>query len=78
MSLYEVDDGNIVLIKRFKGGKRFSEKLNSMGVYEGMKISVIRRAPFSGPIMVEGVDTPVKVMIGRGMAKNIEVEILKN
>ncbi len=74
MSLSEIDNGKIVILKRFLGGKRFVDKLNSMGIYEGMKVNVIRHAPFNGPILIEGVGSSVRVMIGRGMAEKIEVE----
>lgn len=78
MSLCEVESGNKVIIKRLNGGKRFIEKLNAMGIYEGMKVRIIRHAPFMGPILIEGVETPAKVMIGRGMAQKIEVELINN
>ena len=78
MSLAEVDNGRVVLIRAFQGGRRFIERLNSMGIYEGMKVRTIRHAPFNGPVMIQGVDSPLKVMIGRGMAQKIEVELVNN
>ncbi len=76
MFLCDVENEKQVIIKKFNGGKRFVERLNSMGIYEGMRINVIRHAPFSGPILIEGIDNKVKVMIGRGMARKIEVDLL--
>ena len=78
MSLCEVESGEIVIIKKLCVGRGLIQRLNAMGLYEGMKISVVRHAPFSGPILIEGVDVPVRVMIGRGMAEKIEVESIKN
>jgi len=76
MSLCDANSGNQVLIKKLSGGKGFVEKLNSMGIYEGMKVRIIRHAPFKGPILIEGIESPIKVMIGRGMAQKIEVELI--
>jgi Fe2+ transport system protein FeoA len=78
MSLSEVENGKIVTIKALKGGKRFVERLNSMGIYEGMKIRIVRHAPFCGPVLIQGLDSPIKVMIGYGMAQKIEVEVSYN
>lgn len=74
MVLSMVEGEKIVKIRGLNGGRRFVERLNSMGIHVGMRIKVVRRAPFGGPVLIEGVDSPVRVMIGYGMAQKIEVE----
>jgi Fe2+ transport system protein FeoA len=44
-----------------------------MGLFEGRRVCVIARAPFSGPLLVEDVMTGARVMIARDLAENIEV-----
>lgn len=74
MVLSMVEGEKIVKIRGLNGGRRFVERLNAMGIYEGMRIKVVQRAPFGGPVLIEGVDSPVRVMIGYGMAQKIEIE----
>jgi len=73
MYLSECGSGEIVAIKRFQGDKRFVERMNAMGLYEGSKIRIIRHAPFKGPILIEDIKSSVRIMIGLGMAQKIEV-----
>jgi len=74
MYLSEAKSGEVVTIKRFLGGRRFVEKMNAMGLYEGSKIRIIRHAPFKGPVLIEEMESSVRIMIGLGMAQKIEVE----
>jgi Fe2+ transport system protein FeoA len=73
MYLSDVKDGEVVVIKRFLGGRRFIERMNSMGIFEGSRVRVIRQAPFKGPVLIEEMESSVRVMIGYGMAQKIEV-----
>ncbi|MBX7187023.1 MAG: ferrous iron transport protein A [Vicinamibacteria bacterium] len=50
------------------------KRIQSLGLFEGRRICVVARAPFSGPLLVEDVATGARVMIARDLAENIEME----
>lgn len=64
-------EGKIVEIR---GGRMVNQRLNDLGLTIGSIITVIRRAPFSGPIhlSVRGSN----LAIGRGIAAKIIVQNL--
>ena len=49
------------------------KRIQSLGLFEGRRVCLIARAPFSGPLLVEDVVTGARVMIARDLAVNIEV-----
>ncbi len=51
-----------------------SRNLACLGIHPGDRVSVIRRAPFHGPILVHVEETGVEIAVGRGMASRIIVE----
>ena len=54
------------------GGWGFKKRLLDMGLTPGTKVTVIKSAPFGGPIEVHVRDS--RLALGRGMAKRILVE----
>ncbi len=73
MKLIDVEDNTQVEIISFRGGKGISSKLRQLGLMPGDRISISRRAPFNGPILVEARGR--SVAIGRGVAGKIEVRL---
>jgi Fe2+ transport system protein FeoA len=73
MTLLHLKEGACAEIGKFNGGKGFVERLNAMGLFKGNKVRLKKAAPFSGPLMIEDVCSGACIMIGRGMADQIEV-----
>jgi ferrous iron transport protein A len=73
MRLIDAEDNKLVRIVSFKAGKGISSKLRQLGLMPGDLISISKRAPFQGPLLVEGNGR--SIAIGRGVAAKIEVEI---
>jgi len=71
--------GTVISIKtghgRGRGGWGFEKRLTDMGLTPGTKVTVVKSAPFHGPleILVRGS----RLALGRGMAERIFVELEK-
>ena len=68
--------GTVTSIKARHGrGRVFEKRLMDMGLTPGARVSVVKSAPFHGPleILVRGS----RLALGRGMAERIFVEIEK-
>jgi len=79
-SLKKGESGIIASIKanprgRRGGGWGFHKRLMDMGLTPGTKITVVKSAPFRGPIEVYVRGS--RLALGRGMAARIFVEIDK-
>ena len=72
MKLLNIDDNIQVEIVSCKGGRGMSSKLRQLGLMPGDRITVIKRAPFNGPLLVEANGRTVA--LGRGVAGKIEVK----
>ncbi len=71
MFLAMAECGKKVLIKEVLGGFKLKKRLSDLGIYEGIKVEVVRN-DFSGPMIVGILDS--KVILGRGEAHKIRVE----
>ena len=60
----------VILIE---GGHGVRAHLNTLGIHIGDWLTVVERAPFRGPLLVEVNGT--RVAIGRGVANKVQVEI---
>jgi Fe2+ transport system protein FeoA len=78
------ESGVIISIEIRRGGGRgdtgragrgwgFRKRLEDMGLTPGTKITVVKSAPFNGPLEVYVRDS--RLAIGRGMAERIFVEV---
>jgi len=79
-SLKEGESGIITSIKinprrRKRVGWGFQKRLMDMGLTPGTKITVVKSAPFRGPIEIYVRGS--RLALGRGMAARIFVEINK-
>ncbi|MGQ9597502.1 MAG: FeoA family protein [Thermoproteota archaeon] len=73
-ALKEGEGGVVVSVKSGYGkGWGLKKRLMDMGITPGTKITVVKSAPFHGPmeILVRGY----RLAIGRGMAERIFVEV---
>lgn len=73
MTLLDLFEGDIAVIRALKGDLAQIERLRALGLYSGRRVRFIRSAPFSGPILVEDQISGARVMIARALADNVEV-----
>ena len=55
------------------GGQKVRSYLNTLGIHIGDWLTVVQRAPFRGPVLVEIHGT--RVALGRGVAQKIRVDM---
>ncbi|MCU0305455.1 MAG: ferrous iron transport protein A [Thermoanaerobaculales bacterium] len=55
------------------GGHRIRSYLNTLGIHIGDWLTVVQRAPFRGPVLVEIHGS--RVALGRGIATKIRVDM---
>jgi ferrous iron transport protein A len=60
----------VILIE---GGHNVRSYLNTLGIHIGDWLTVVQRAPFRGPVLVEIHGT--RVALGRGVARKIQVDM---
>ena len=73
MALDTVEVKRKVRVILFDGGHRVRAHLNTLGIHIGDWLTVVERAPFRGPVLVEVNGT--RLALGRGVAAKIRVEI---
>ena len=55
------------------GGRKVRSYLNTLGIHIGDWLTVVQRAPFRGPVLIEIHGT--RVALGRGVARKIQVDM---
>ncbi len=70
--LTELKEGEVVEIISVIGGQMATKRLADLGLTPGTKITVLRRAPFLGPIEIEVRGS--KLVLGKGMASKVLVK----
>lgn len=73
LTLLELSEGETAAIHALHSDGATRKRIQSLGLFEGRRVCLIARAPFSGPLLVEDVVTGARVMIARDLAVNIEV-----
>jgi len=73
MALDTVEVRNQVRVMSIAGGHRVRAHLNTLGIHVGDWLTVVERAPFRGPVLVEINGT--RLALGRGVASKVQVEI---
>jgi len=63
-------EARVILID---GGQRVRSYLNTLGIHIGDWLTVVQRAPFRGPVLVEIHGS--RVALGRGVANKIRVDM---
>ncbi len=74
MNLYQARNLSELRISLISGGWGVRRNLNQLGLHVGDKVSVIRKAPFGGPLVVESRGH--RLAIGRRLAEKIGVDVL--
>jgi Fe2+ transport system protein FeoA len=77
MTLADIKEGNVAEIKKLSGGRNLCEKMQGFGLFIGSTVQLEQKAPFRGPLLVKDISNDARIMIGRGMAAKIEVEIIE-
>jgi ferrous iron transport protein A len=73
MALDTVDVKRQVRVMMIDGGRRVRAHLNTLGIHIGDWLTVVERAPFRGPVLVEINGT--RLALGRGIAAKIRVDV---
>jgi len=73
MALDTVDVKKKARVIMIDGGHRVRAHLNTLGIHIGDWLTVVERAPFRGPVLVEVNGS--RLALGRGIASKIRVEI---
>jgi ferrous iron transport protein A len=72
MRLIDVEHNQEVRIVDIRGGKGVTRKLQELSLMPGDIITVKKRAPLQGPLLVEAHGR--SVALGRGVAAKVDVE----
>ena len=75
MRLTELDNNTRAKVVGFKRGQGIEAKVSALNIRTGKVIRKIVSEPFLGPIVIKIDNT--KVVIGRGIAEKIQVEIVE-
>jgi len=73
MTLDAVDIRRQARVILIDGGHGVRAHLNTLGIHVGDRLTVVERAPFRGPVLIEVNGT--RVAIGRGIASKVRVEV---
>jgi ferrous iron transport protein A len=73
MALDTVGVRRQVRVIAIDGGHGVRSHLNTLGIHIGDWLTVVERAPFRGPVLVEVNGT--RVALGRGIAAKVKVDV---
>ena len=73
MALDTVEVRKQVRVIMIEGGHRVRSHLNTLGIHVGDWLTVVERAPFRGPVLVDINGT--RLALGRGIAAKVRVEV---
>jgi ferrous iron transport protein A len=73
MALDSVASKQSVRVMVIDGGHRVRAHLNTLGIHIGDWLTVVERAPFHGPVLVE--INGARLALGRGIAAKIRVDV---
>lgn len=68
-----MSEGETAAIQALRSDGATLRRIQSLGLFEGRRLCLIARAPFSGPLLVEDVGSGARVMIARDLARCIEM-----
>lgn len=75
VNLYQARLHSVLRISLISGGWGVRRNLNQIGLQVGDEVSVVHKAPFGGPLVVENRGN--RVAIGRRLAEKIGVEVFR-
>lgn len=74
MNLYQAQNLSVLRISLISGGWGVRRNFNQLGLHVGDEVSVVRKAPFGGPLVVESRGH--RVAMSRRLAEKVGVEVL--
>ncbi len=74
VNLYQPRPGTVMKITLISGGWGVRRNLNQLGLHVGDQVTLVRKAPFGGPLVVESGGN--LVAIGRRLAERVRVEVV--
>jgi Fe2+ transport system protein FeoA len=75
VNLYQAKFRSLLRISLISGSWGIRRNLNQLGLHVGDEVSVIHRAPFGGPLVIESRGN--RVAIGKQLAQKISVEAVR-
>lgn len=73
VKITQLPPATVATIVSLEGGQAVRERLNEVGLHVGDRVTVIRRAPFRGPLLVECEGQ--EIALGRAIAASILVQV---
>lgn len=73
MTLEQIQTRRAARVVAIEGGSGVRSHLNTLGIHVGDQLTVVERAPFRGPVLVEAHG--VRLALGRGVARKVMVEL---
>lgn len=73
MVLSELKNGQAATIGRLPVGRQVQRRLFEIGLAPGVRVEMLSRHPFHGPVVVKVNNS--RVVIGRRVAAQVEVEV---
>jgi len=74
ISLEQISQGHSAKVISIEGGRGLKQKLQNLGIREGVMVKKERGIFAHGPIIVKAGST--QIALGRGMASKVMVEVL--
>jgi Fe2+ transport system protein FeoA len=75
LTLYHAERRSALRIRAISGGWGARRNLNQIGLHVGDVVSVVHRAPFGGPLVIENRGS--RVAVGRQLAEKVQVEVIR-
>jgi len=72
LNLFQLAQGQSAQVVKLEGGAVFAQKLQNLGIREGVTIKKIRAVSAHGPIIIKA--GRAEIALGKGMAAKIIVE----
>lgn len=75
MNSIDMKRGQKAIVRSISKGIGVERKIFEMGIMPGTEIQLLEKHPFKGPLLFQV--GPTRIVLGRGIATSLEVELLK-
>ncbi len=75
MNSTEMKRGQRAIVRSVRKGRAIERKMFEIGIMQGTEIELLQKHPFKGPLLFQVGQS--RIVLGRGMAAELEVELLK-
>jgi len=76
IDLMSAPQGHSLRIKEIEGGHGVRRRLMALGLHKNDLVELDSKSIFGGPILIRNLTSDTSVAVGRGIARNILVEIV--